>query len=116
MIPTNFSEKTKCPECLRKVAIDDVQFTASFRCPFCGVEIRVSDVYQRWMKAISLILAWTIPFAAGIRNFFVLLLVSFPMFCVPIFIFAYFGKHILPPRLVSLHAPEKIKGKILGLD
>ena len=109
----HFSNRTVCPLCLQKVNLDEVQLTPSFTCPLCRGQISVSDRYKKYMFGICFVLSWSLPFLFGVRRPLILILVNLPAYCVLVGLYAYFLKHIFPPRLVTMG--EGLKTDILGL-
>jgi len=88
-----------------------VRFTPTFPCPLCEKEIRVSDIYQRTMRVASWSVGLVIPYIFGGRLWF-LLLYWIPCSMAVLFLWAYAGKYLLPPKLLRCVAEYP---SILGL-
>jgi uncharacterized paraquat-inducible protein A len=97
--PATYSKRTICPYCNARIRLEDVRFTPTFQCPQCEQYIKVSDAYQRAMRVFSWVAGLLIPYAFGVRFWLWLLVLWLPCVFVLIFLWAYVGKYLVPPRL-----------------
>src|SRR5580698_7817637 len=93
-----YSAHTVCPACVAKTRREDVRFTPRFSCPNCGKGLCISGSYRRTMNYVVYLLSFLIPYALGVRSWF-LLLSWLPSIWVLAGIWAYVGKYFLPPKL-----------------
>lgn len=94
-----FNSSTVCPECHRRVRIEDVRLTPTFSCPYCHANIGASSNYKRTMTWSIGIVSALAPYLLGAK-FWLILVLWLPIAIVLSFLWAYIGKYILPPRLV----------------
>ena len=99
MLFRSYSDVTVCPECHKRVPLEDVKLTPTFSCPHCQAIIGASDAYRRTMTWTVAILSLLIPYLLGAKYWLVLLL-WVPLMAIMSFLWAYIGKYWLPPRLV----------------
>ncbi len=95
-----YSPRTICPECLARVNLDTVNLGREFPCSSCGKDIGISPRYRLVMYLAAWFLGIAIPFLLGQRGWFLFLL-WIPCTWIAIFLWAYIGKYLIPPRLVS---------------
>src|SRR5215470_13684125 len=96
--PSTYSRRTVCPECKARVRLEDVRFTASFSCPVCEKDIRVSERYKRAVMWLPWLAGLLIPYLLGVRSW-LLLVLWIPCSWVIGFLWMYIGKYLLPPSL-----------------
>ena len=114
-----YSDRTQCPECHKRVRLEDVKFTPKFSCPHCGKEICVaSRVFER----VTAWLAWSIGLAVSwelTQTWWMALVLWVPctwgIGFVLTFLWSYAGKYFFPPHLKPYVAPKDCSS-VLGLD
>jgi hypothetical protein len=115
MLFNPYSERTKCPECNTRVGLNYVNFTASFPCPTCQEEIRVSSLYQKTLRITCWILALFIAYILGRDTFWLVMLWWILFTCILTWLWAYLVKYWLPPNLVRcVPDPSRFQGLGLG--
>jgi hypothetical protein len=108
------SEKTRCPECQRKIDLESVPLTAFFKCPFCSEEICVTSQYRAIQTWVAAIVAVIVPYLFGAGWWTILL--WWPAFMFFVALEAYVLKYVFHPTLVN-YVPLAGHGRItLGLS
>jgi hypothetical protein len=111
----SYSERTKCPECKARIRLEDVRFTATFSCPICEKEIRVSTLHQKTMKIGSWSLGLLISYTLGRDRLWLVMLFWIVSTAILTFLWAYAGKYLLPPKLEKcIPGPASFHGLGLG--
>ncbi len=105
----------RCPECLREIAIEEIQFTPKFPCPYCKVDLRVRDWYRQGQQIVAFVVALSVSLYLGLTQSVLLaVLAHFPVFGAVVFLLAYAGKYFWTPPIEV--APKPKSGTVLGLE
>jgi uncharacterized paraquat-inducible protein A len=105
----------RCPECLRDIAVEEIQLTPKFPCPGCKIDLRVRDWYRKGQQIIAFAVALSVSlYLAFTRGILLAVLAHFPVFGAVVFLLAYAGKYFwIPP--IEL-APKPPSATVLGLE
>src|SRR5579864_6339584 len=112
--PATYSKRTVCPECHSRIRLEDVRFTPQFKCPICQKNIRVSSLYSKLMQWLSYGCSAVVLYLLGLRLWLVFVC-WLPAAMVGIFLWAYAGKYLVPPKLQRV-TPDSQDLLQLGID
>jgi len=105
-----YSNKTMCPQCKGKIALESVALTACFQCPICHARVSVSPAYRRTQLWVVSILSAALLFLLGAR--WLILVFWLPMLMLLAAVYAYTVKYFLAPKLVHYVPVTPVTGRI----
>lgn len=105
-----YSDRTRCPECKGKIALESVALTAFFQCPICDARVSVSAAYRRTQMWVVSILAAALLFLLGAR--WLILVFWLPVLMLLAGVYAYTVKYFIAPKLVDYVPVAPARGRI----
>jgi len=100
--PPRYASPT-CPSCRHAMTARDVDFGAPFRCPACGVHLRVPYAYAAALYCCSIVVSGLLSYSLGFWGY-ALLFFSAAIWW-PVFLMVVRLGQILVPAPLRVHTP-----------